>query len=106
MHGVRRRVRHVPGATGLHAATREFGTISRQEIESRVLIALRDKLMRRDLLKEFRREYVKELNRLRIDHRAKLSQVRHIGCGGAGDPQADSGNQGRGLPPSSAHVVP
>jgi hypothetical protein len=51
-------------------------TISRQEIESRVLIALRDKLMRRDLFEEFCREYVKELNRLRMEHRAKVSQGR------------------------------
>ena len=51
-------------------------TISRQEIESRVLIALRDKLMRRDLFEEFCREYLKELNRLRMEHRAKISQGR------------------------------
>jgi DNA invertase Pin-like site-specific DNA recombinase len=51
-------------------------TISRQEIESRVLIALRDKLMRRDLFEEFCREYVKELNRLRMEHRATVSQGR------------------------------
>jgi site-specific DNA recombinase len=51
-------------------------TISRQEIESRVLIAVRDKLMRRDLFEEFCREYVKELNRLRMEHRAKVSQGR------------------------------
>jgi site-specific DNA recombinase len=50
--------------------------ISRQEIESRVLTALRDKLMRRDLFEEFCREYVKELNRLRMEHRAKVSQGR------------------------------
>lgn len=52
-------------------------TISRREIESRVLVALRDKLMRRDLFEEFCREYVKELNRLRMEHRAKVSQGRH-----------------------------
>jgi hypothetical protein len=52
-------------------------TISREEIESRVLVALRDKLMRRDLFEEFCREYVKELNRLRMEHRAKVSQRRH-----------------------------
>ena len=51
-------------------------TISRQEIESRVLVAVRDKLMRRDLFEEFCREYVKELNRLRMEHRAKISQSR------------------------------
>ena len=51
-------------------------TISRQELEERVLSALRDKLMRRDLFEEFCREYVRELNRLRMEHRAKLSQAR------------------------------
>jgi hypothetical protein len=51
-------------------------TISRQEIESRVLVAVRDKLMRRDLFEEFCREYMKELNRLRMEHRAKISQSR------------------------------
>ena len=50
-------------------------TIGRQEIESRVRI-LRDKLMRRDLFEEFCREYAKELKRLRMDHRAKVSQRR------------------------------
>ena len=40
-------------------------TISRQEVEARVLVALRDKLMRRDLFEDFCREYVRELNRLR-----------------------------------------
>ena len=52
-------------------------TISRQEVEERVLVALRDKLMRRDLFEDFCREYVRELNRLRIEHRAILSHGRH-----------------------------
>ena len=43
-------------------------TISRQKVEERVLIALRDKLMRRDLFEDFCREYVRELNRLRMAH--------------------------------------
>jgi hypothetical protein len=51
-------------------------TISRQEVEERVLVALRDKLMRRDLLEDFCREYVRELNRLRMEHRASLSHGR------------------------------
>jgi hypothetical protein len=38
-------------------------TISRQEVEERILVALRDKLMRRDLFEDFCREYVRELNR-------------------------------------------
>ena len=48
-------------------------TIGRQEVEERVLIALRDKLMRRDLFEDFCREYVRELNRLRMEHRANLT---------------------------------
>ncbi len=51
-------------------------TISRQEVEERVLVALRDKLMRRDLFEDFCREYVRELNRLRMEHRAGISSAR------------------------------
>ena len=32
--------------------------------------------MRQDLFEEFCRQYVKELNRLRMEHRAKVSQGR------------------------------
>ena len=52
-------------------------TISRQEVEERVLVALRDKLMRRDWFEDCCREYVRELNRLRMEHRASLSNGRH-----------------------------
>jgi hypothetical protein len=51
-------------------------TISRQEVEERVLVALSEKLMRRDLFEPFCREYVRELNRLRMEHRAGLSSAR------------------------------
>lgn len=51
-------------------------TIGRQEVEDRVLVALRDKLMRRDLFEDFCQEYVRELNRLRMEHRASLSNAR------------------------------
>jgi site-specific DNA recombinase len=51
-------------------------TIGRQEVEERVLVALRDKLMRRDLFEDFCREYVRELNRLRMEHRAGPSSAR------------------------------
>ena len=37
---------------------------------------LRNKLMRRDLFEDFCREYVRELNRLRMEHRAGLSGAR------------------------------
>ena len=73
-------------------------TISRQEVEERVLVALRDKLMRRDLFEDFCREYVRELNRLRMEHRAGLSSARtELASGREGDPQARSGDQGRRL---------
>ena len=51
-------------------------TISREEVEERVLVALREQLMRRDLFDDFCREYVRELNRLRMEHRAGLSRAR------------------------------
>jgi site-specific DNA recombinase len=51
-------------------------TISRQEVEERVLVTLREKLMRRDLFEDFCQEYVRELNRLRMKHRAGLSSAR------------------------------
>lgn len=51
-------------------------TIGRQEVEERVLVALREKLMRKDLFEDFCREYVRELNRLRMEHRAGLSSAR------------------------------
>jgi hypothetical protein len=50
--------------------------ISRQEVKDRVLVALRDKLMRRDLFADFCREYVRELNWLRMEQRAGLLGAR------------------------------
>ncbi len=63
------------GARGRGTCTNRL-TISRQEVEERVLVALREKLMRRDLFEDFCREYVRELNRLRMEHRAGLSSAR------------------------------
>jgi site-specific DNA recombinase len=51
-------------------------TINRQEVEERILVALREKLMRKDPFEDFCREYVRELNRLRMEHRAGLSSAR------------------------------
>ena len=51
-------------------------TISRQEVEERVLVALRDKLIRRDLFEDFCHEYVRAPNRLRMEHRAGMSSAR------------------------------
>src|SRR5712692_1849842 len=44
-------------------------TIPRHEVESRVLHALQDKLMRKDFFEEFCREFAKEMNRLRMEQR-------------------------------------
>ena len=51
-------------------------TIARQEVEQRVLRALQDKLMRKDFFEEFCREFAKEMNRLRMEHRAGLSGAK------------------------------
>jgi DNA invertase Pin-like site-specific DNA recombinase len=50
-------------------------TIAREEVETRVLHAIRDQLMRRDFFEEFCREYTREMNRLRTEHRASLSSA-------------------------------
>jgi site-specific DNA recombinase len=51
-------------------------TIPRQEVEERVLGALKDKLMRRDFFEEFCREFAKEMNRLRMEQRAGLTSAQ------------------------------
>src|SRR5713226_3664541 len=51
-------------------------TIPRQEVESRVLGALQDRLMRKDFFEEFCREFAKEVNRLRMERRAGLSSAK------------------------------
>jgi hypothetical protein len=51
-------------------------TIPRQEVETRVLRALQDKLMRKDFFEEFCREFAKEMNRLRMEQRAGLSSAK------------------------------
>jgi len=48
-------------------------TIRRDEVEARVLSALQDKLLRQDLFEEFCDEFTREMNRLRMEHRASLS---------------------------------
>jgi site-specific DNA recombinase len=50
-------------------------TIRRAEAEARVLIALREKLLRQDLFDEFCEEFTREMNRLRMQHRASLSSA-------------------------------
>jgi site-specific DNA recombinase len=51
-------------------------TIRRDEVEARVLTALQDKLLRQDLFEEFCDEFTREMNRLRMEHRASLSSAK------------------------------
>jgi DNA invertase Pin-like site-specific DNA recombinase len=51
-------------------------TISRHEVEERVLTTLQDKLMRKDFFEEFCREFAREMNRLRMEQRAGLSGAK------------------------------
>jgi hypothetical protein len=61
--------------------------IRRQEVKERVLVALREKLMRRDLFEDFCREYVRELNRLRCEW--SIARLRHL----LGQPPGDYGRR-------------
>ena len=47
-------------------------TIRRDEVEQRVLRALRENLLRQDLFDEFCQEFTREMNRLRMEQRAGL----------------------------------
>jgi site-specific DNA recombinase len=46
-------------------------------VESRVLHALQEKLLRQDLFEEFCDEFTREMNRLRMEHRAGLFADEH-----------------------------
>ncbi len=48
-------------------------TIRRDEVEARVLKALQDKLLNQELFEEFCDEFTREMNRLRMEHRASFS---------------------------------
>jgi site-specific DNA recombinase len=48
-------------------------TIRRDEVEARVLRALEEKLLNQELFEEFCDEFTREMNRLRMEHRAGLS---------------------------------
>jgi site-specific DNA recombinase len=60
-------------ARGAQGRCDNHPTIRRDEIESRVLKALQEKLLRQDLFEEFCDEFTREMNRLRMEHRANLS---------------------------------
>jgi chorismate mutase len=51
-------------------------TIRRDEVEARVLRALQEKLLQQDLFEEFCDEFMREMNRLRMEHRASLSSAK------------------------------
>jgi site-specific DNA recombinase len=48
-------------------------TIRRDEVEARILKALEEKLLNQELFEEFCEEFTREMNRLRMQHRAGLS---------------------------------
>ena len=58
-------------------------TIRRDEIEARVLHALQEKLLRRDLFEEFCHEFTREVNRLRMAAGASVAaserELRRVG---------------------------
>ena len=51
-------------------------TIRRDEVEARVLKALQEKLLNQELFEEFCDEFTREMNRLRMEHRASLSSAK------------------------------
>ena len=51
-------------------------TIRRDEVEARVLRALRERLLQQDLFEEFCDEFTGEMNRLRMERRASLSSAK------------------------------
>jgi site-specific DNA recombinase len=80
MRRLRRRLHHGAGPNRLACfGARDQGrcdnhvTVRRDEVEARVLRALRDKLLRQDLFEEFCDEFTREMNRLRMEQRASLS---------------------------------
>jgi site-specific DNA recombinase len=63
------------GARGRGTCTNRL-TISRRDVEERVLRALQEKLFRREFFEEFCREFTKEMNRLRMEQRAGVSSAK------------------------------
>jgi hypothetical protein len=73
MRHLRGRIHHVVFGARDQGRCDNHLTIRRDEVEARVLRALRDKLLRQDLFEEFCDEFTREMNRLRMEHRASLS---------------------------------
>ena len=82
--GARRRAALVRACFGARDQGRcdNLLTIRRDEVEARVLQALQEKLLRQDLFEEFCDEFTREMNRLRMEHRASLTaaerEIEHI----------------------------
>ncbi|MBA3641290.1 MAG: hypothetical protein H0W53_18870 [Acidobacteria bacterium] len=51
-------------------------TIRRDDVEARVLKALQEKLLQQDLFGGFCEEFAREMNRLRMEHRASVSSAK------------------------------
>ena len=60
-------------------------TIRRDEVEARVLKALQERLLNQELFDEFCQEFTREMNRLRMEHRASLSSAERELERGQGD---------------------
>jgi site-specific DNA recombinase len=67
--------KHRLGCFGAHGQGRCDNqlTIRRDEVEARVLNAVQEKLLNQELFDEFCDEFTREMNRLRMEHRAGLS---------------------------------
>ncbi len=63
------------GARGRGTCTNKL-TISRREVEERVLRALQERLLREDFFEEFCREFAKEMNRLRMERGASITSAK------------------------------
>ena len=71
-------------------------TIRRDEVEARVLAALQEKLLRQDLFEEFCDEFTREMNRLRMEHRAgRVGRRARDRAHRSTSPPDDPGDHGR-----------
>jgi site-specific DNA recombinase len=72
-------------------------TIRRDEVEARVLKALEHRLLNQELFDEFCDEFTRDMNRLRMEHRANLSAAERKDLTHRGATQeADRNGDGRG----------
>jgi hypothetical protein len=57
----------------IRGAATTTGPSGCEEVETRVVRAFQEPLLRQDLFEEFRDEFTREMNRLRMEHGASLS---------------------------------